>query len=419
MTWAEDTTSARPAADYDVEAIRPDFPILDREVYPGIPLTYLDNAASAQKPRAVIEAITQTLEYEYSNVHRGLHHLSQQITSAYEDARQSVADFLGAPKAEQIIFTRSATEAINLVAYSYGRKVLQPGDEIVLSMMEHHANIVPWQLVAKECGAQLKVVRCDKQGALDLQSYSDILGERTRLVAMSHCSNVLGTITPVRTVIQLAHNRGLPVLLDGAQGAVHQAVDVKELDVDFYAITGHKLYGPTAIGALYAKSEHLLTMPPFMGGGDMVAEVSFEQTHFREPPHRFEAGTPPIVEAIGLARALEYLSDLGMESISNHETGLLEQASSRLSQIEGLRIIGTATPKAAILSFTIDGVHSHDIAAVLDQFGVAVRAGHHCAMPLAEHLGVVSTTRASFGLYNTQSEVDRLVDAVQQVKRIF
>lgn len=419
MSWAEGTTTTRPAADYDVEAIRPHFPILSREVYPGVPLTYLDNAASAQKPRVVIEAITQTLEYEYSNVHRGVHYLSQQITNAYENARQSVADFLGAPKAEQIVFTRSATEAINLVAYSYARKVLQPGDEIVLSVMEHHANIVPWQLVARERGAQLKVVRCDKQGALDLQSYSDMLSERTRLVAMSHCSNVLGTINPVHTIIQLAHNRGLPVLLDGAQGAVHLAVDVKELDVDFYAITGHKLYGPTAIGALYAKSEHLLTMPPFMGGGDMVAEVTFERTRFCEPPHRFEAGTPAIVEAIGLARALEYLSDLGMEAISNHETSLLEYASSRLSQIDGLHIIGTATPKAAILSFTIDGVHSHDIAAVLDQFGVAVRAGHHCAMPLAEHLGIVSTTRASFGLYNTRTEVDRLVEAVQQVKRIF
>ncbi|PWC44784.1 cysteine desulfurase [Azospirillum sp. TSO22-1] len=420
-------TLERPAAPYDVERIRADFPILSRTVHertgkkpqPGKPLVYLDSGASAQKPRHVIDTMTRFLEEDYSNIHRGVHFLSQRATDRFEAARDSVAAFLNAPSRDGIVFTRSATEAINLVAHSYARTFLEPGDEIIVSVMEHHANIVPWQLAQTARGLAIKVVPVDDRGVLDLDAYAKLFGPRTKMVAITHCSNVLGTVTPAKEIVRIAHQHGVPVLLDGSQAVVHGTVDVKDIGADFYVFTGHKLYGPTGIGVLCAKPELLKTMPPYQGGGDMIQSVSFSGTTFKEAPARFEAGTPPITEAIGLAAAIDYVEGIGRDAIAAHEHDLLTYATARLQEIEGLRIVGTAPGKAAIISFVVDGVHPHDLGTVVDQYGVAVRVGQHCAEPLMDRMGVGSTARASFALYNTRAEADALVDAVKAVKEFF
>ncbi|CAK0779487.1 L-cysteine desulfurase [Azospirillaceae bacterium] len=409
---------------YDVEAIRADFPILARTVHdrpnrPGKPLVYLDNAASAQKPRAVIAAMQQCMEYEYANVHRGVHYLSQKTTDAYEATRDRVAQFLNAGSREEIVFTRGATEAINLVASGFRRAIFEPGDEVILSIMEHHANIVPWQLIQAECGINLKIIPCDDRGVLDLDAYAALFSPRVKLVAVTHGSNVLGTITPARDLARIAHAHGAPILFDGSQTAVHHPVDVQEIDADFYVITGHKLYGPTAIGALYGRKQWLAKLPPYQGGGDMIASVSFGKTTFREPPYRFEAGTPPIVEGIGLGAALAYLEGLDRAAIAAHEDALLAHATKGLARIEGVRIFGSAPNKAAILSFVVDGVHPHDLGMLVDQTGVAIRVGRHCAEPLMERFDVGATARASFALYNTHAEADALVSAVAAAKEFF
>ncbi len=408
---------------YDVDRVRADFPILTRTVHarkgkPGKPLVYLDTGASAQKPRAVIDAMKTFMEEDYANIHRGVHVLSQRATDAFENVRTKVARFLNAPSREGIVFTRNATESINLVAASYGQR-LGPGDEIVLSVMEHHANIVPWQLLQMQRGVDIKVVPVDADGVLDLDAYRRLLGPKVKLVALTHCSNVLGTVTPVKEIARLAHEHGIPVLFDGSQAVVHGPVDVADIDADFYVFTAHKLYGPTGLGVLWGKPEILKTMPPYQGGGDMIQSVSFKGTTFKEPPMRFEPGTPPIVEAIGLGAAIDYVEGLGRAAIAAHEHDLLTYATQKLAAIEGLRIIGTAPGKAGILSFVIDGIHPHDIGTVVDQYGVALRVGQHCAEPLMEHFGVGSTARASFGLYNTRAEVDVLAESVQAVKEFF
>ncbi len=414
----------RPTALFDVERVRADFPILSRSVHDrkgkrGPPLVYLDSGASAQKPRRVIDAMTRFLEEDYANIHRGVHFLSQRATDRFEAARRTVAAFLNAPAPDNIVFTRSATEAINLVASSYARTFLEPGDEIILSVMEHHANIVPWQMAQMAKGLVLKIVPMDDNGVLDLDAYATLFGPRTRLVAITHCSNVLGTVNPARQITRIAHEHGVPVLLDGSQAVVHGLVDVQDIGADFYVFTGHKLYGPTGIGVLYGTMDLLKKMPPYQGGGDMIQSVSFAGTTFKEPPMRFEAGTPPIVEAVGLAAAIDYVESIGRAAIAAHEHDVLTYATQRLSAVEGVRIIGTAPDKAAIISFTVDGVHPHDLGTVVDQHGVAVRVGQHCAEPLMERLGVGSTARASFALYNTRAEADALVAAVKAVKEFF
>ncbi|AWK89195.1 cysteine desulfurase [Azospirillum thermophilum] len=409
---------------YDVERVRADFPILSRTVHdrkgkPGKPLVYLDSAASAQKPRQVIQAISRFLEEDYANIHRGVHFLSQTATDQFEAGRAKVATFLNAPSERSIVFTRSATEAINLVAASYGRTFLSEGDEVILSVMEHHANIVPWQLLQAEKKIVLKVVPVDDDGVLDLDAYRDLLSERTKLVAITHCSNVLGTVTPARVIAALAHERGIPVLFDGSQAVVHGPVDVQDIDADFYVFTAHKLYGPTGLGVLYGKYDLLKTMPPYQGGGDMIESVSFAGTTFKAPPSRFEAGTPPITEVIALAAAIDYVESIGREAIAAHEHDLLQYATQQLSQVDGLRIIGTAPGKGPIVSFALDGVHPHDVGTIVDQYGVAVRVGRHCAEPLADRFEVGPTIRASFALYNTRAEVDALVASVLAVKEFF
>ncbi len=405
-------------ADFDVERIRDDFPILGRQIY-GKPLVYLDNGASAQKPRAVIDRLRQVYEEEYSNVHRGAHFLSSLATDAFEQARSTVAAFINAGSDEEIIFTRNATEAMNLVAHSYAGAFLKEGDEILISAMEHHANIVPWQLLRDRLGLILKVAPIDDRGELLMKDFERLLGDRTRLVAITHCSNVLGTVNPAKEIVRLAHDRGIPVLLDGAQAAVHGKVDVRDLDVDFYAFTGHKLYGPSGIGVLYGKAELLDKMPPYQGGGEMIETVSFEKATFKAAPHRFEAGTPPIAQAIGLGAAMDYVSGLGMDNIARHEAELLDYANERLAEIDGLRILGQVPGKAAIVSFVVDGIHSYDVATILDRAGVAVRVGHHCAEPLMARFGVEATLRASFGLYNTRADVDTMVAALHKAKSVF
>ena len=403
---------------FDVERIRADFPILTKQIY-GRPLVYLDNGASAQKPRAVIDTMREVMENDYANIHRGVHYLSQHLTDRYEAARATIARFMNAASPDEIVLTRNATESINLVAASWGRKFLSAGDEIVISEMEHHANIVPWQLLRDEKGVVIKVVPVDDAGNFLLDAYERLLGPKTRLVAIAHTSNVLGTVTPAKEIIRLAHARGVPVLLDGAQAIVHGGVDVRDLDVDFYAFTGHKLYGPTAIGVLYGKAALLAKMPPYQGGGDMIANVTFEKTTYREPPARFEAGTPPIVETIGLAAAIDYVNAVGVDRIAAHEHDLLAYATAKLGEIPGLRIIGTAEGKGPILSFVMEGVHAHDIGTIIDRAGVAIRAGHHCAQPLMERFGVPATARASFAMYNTRAEVDVLAEALGTVQEIF
>ena len=416
-------TPTLDAPAYDVERVRADFPILSRTVHdrkgkPGKPLVYLDSGASAQKPRAVIDAMTTFMEQDYANIHRGVHILSQRATDAFENVRTKVARFLNAPSRDGIVFTRNATESINLVAASYGQR-LGPGDEIVLSVMEHHANIVPWQLLQMQRGVEIKVVPVDADGVLDLDAYRRLLGPKVKLVALTHCSNVLGTVNPVKEIARLAHEHGIPVLFDGSQAVVHGPVDVADIDADFYVFTGHKLYGPTGLGVLWGKPEILKTMPPYQGGGDMIQSVSFKGTTFKEAPARFEPGTPPIVEAIGLGAAIDYVEKLGRAAIAAHEHDLLSYATQKLAAIDGLRIIGTAPGKAGIISFVIDGIHPHDIGTVVDQYGVALRVGQHCAEPLMEHFGVGSTARATFGLYNTRAEVDVLAESVLAVKEFF
>ena len=408
----------RRSAAYDVDLIRRDFPILSREVY-GKPLVYLDNAASAQKPKAVIDAITRSYTQEYANVHRGLHYLSNTATQAFEDARESVRRFINAPSAKEIIFTRNATEGINLVAQSFGGQRIGEGDEIVLSIMEHHSNIVPWHFHRQRRGAVIKWAPIDDDGNFLIGEFEKLLSPRTRMVAITHMSNALGTITPIKEIIRLAHARGIPVLVDGSQAAVHLRVDVQDLDADFYVFTGHKTYGPTGIGVLYGKPEHLKAMPPYQGGGEMIGEVTLDDITYAEPPHRFEAGTPAIVQAIGLGAALDYMEHIGLDAIARHEAELRDHAMARLSEINSLRIFGRAKDKGAIVSFTMEGAHPHDVSTVIDRAGVAVRAGTHCTQPLLARYGVTATCRASFAMYNTLDEVDRLAEALISAQRIF
>ena len=397
---------------------REDFPILTERPY-GRPLVYLDNAASAQKPKAVIDRLVHAYEHEYANVHRGLHYLANAATEAYEAARESVRRFLNAASTDEIVFTRSATEAINLAAASYGLKNIGPGDEIVLSVMEHHSNIVPWHFHRERKGAILRWVEVGDDGSFSTEAFERALSDRTKIVAITQMSNVLGTAPPVKEIIRLAHERGVPVLVDGSQGAVHLDVDVRDLDADFYVLTGHKIYGPTGIGVLYGKRELLESLPPFLGGGEMIEEVTLETVTYNQPPYRFEAGTPPIVQAIGLGAALEYIERIGSSRIRAHEEALSMYAHERLSKINSLRIIGTAPGKGPILSFTMQGAHAHDIATLIDRAGVAVRAGTHCAMPLMHRFGVTSTCRASFALYNTLAEIDVLADALDRAQKLF
>ena len=404
---------------YDIDKIRSDFPILAREVK-GKPLTYLDNGASAQKPQVVIDAVTRTYSEEYSNVHRGLHYLSNLATDKYEAVRGTIARFLGAPSPDHIIFNSGTTEGINMVAYGWAMPRMQAGDEIVLSVMEHHANIVPWHFLRERMGVVLKWVEVDATGALDPQAVIEAIGPRTRLVAVTQCSNVLGTVVDVKSITEGAHEKGVPVLVDGSQGAVHMPVNVADIGCDFYAITGHKLYGPSGSGAIYVRPERMAEMRPFMGGGDMIREVSRDNVTYNDPPMKFEAGTPAIVQIIGLGVALDYMMALGMDNIAAHEAGLRDYAQERLSGINWLNLQGTAPGKAAIFSFTMEGAaHAHDISTILDKKGVAVRAGHHCADPLMDFLGTPATCRASFGLYNTRAEVDTLVEALELAHELF
>ena len=403
---------------YDVNRIREDFPILAMQVY-GKPLVYLDNAASAQKPKAVLERLHHAYTAEYANVHRGLHYLANAATEAYEDAREKVRAFLNASRKEEIIFTRNATEAINLVAYTFGRERIKPGDEIVVSIMEHHSNIVPWHFLRERQGAVIKWAPVDEDGNFLLDEFEQLLTPRTKLVAMTHMSNMLGTLVPVKEVVRRAHARGIPVLLDGAQAAVHLDIDVQDIGCDFYAVTGHKLYGPTGIGVLYGKYQHLEAMPPFNGGGEMIREVFEDRVIYGEPPHKFEAGTPPIVQAIGLGAAIDYINSVGKDRIRTHETGLVKYAHERLREINSLRIFGAAKDKGPIVSFEIKGAHPHDVATIIDRAGVAVRAGTHCVMPLLSRFGVSATCRASFGLYNTREEIDGLAQALIKAQGFF
>lgn len=403
---------------FDVARLRADFPILEERPY-GKPLVYLDNAASAQKPRPVVERMRRFYEHEYANVHRGLHYLSNTATDAFEAARETVRRFLNAGSPDEIVFTRGATEAINLVASSFGLDHIGKGDEIVLTIMEHHGNIVPWHFHRERKGAVLRWVDVDDEGAFSLDAFERALTPRTKIVAITHMSNVLGTQVPIAEVVRIAHARGVPVLVDGSQGAVHLDVDVRALDADFYVFTGHKVYGPTGIGVLYGKREWLERLPPFNGGGDMIETVSRDRVTYNSPPHRFEAGTPPIAEAIGLAAALDYMEAVGRPAIRAHESDLTAYAHQRLARLNSLRIIGTTPDKGPIVSFEMKGAHAHDVATVIDRSGVAVRAGTHCAMPLLERFGCTSTCRASFGLYNTRAEVDALVDALGRAETLF
>src|ERR1700688_2916745 len=403
---------------YDVAKIRADFPALGMQVY-GKPLVYLDNAASAQKPSAVLDRMNRAYTSQYANVHRGLHYLANEATEAYEGAREKVAAFLNAKRKEEIIFTRNATEAINLVAYTFARERIKPGDEIVLSIMEHHSNIVPWHFLRERQGAVIKWAPVDDDGHFLIDEYEKLLTPRTKLVAITHMSNMLGTLVPAKEVARIAPARGIPVLFDGAQGAVHLDVDVQDIDCDFYAFTGHKLYGPTGIGVLYGKYQHLDAMPPFNGGGEMIREVFEDRITYGEPPHRFEAGTPSIVQAIGLGAAIDYVTSIGKPLIRAHEQGLMRYAHERLREINSLRIFGTTKNKGPIVSFELKGAHPHDVATIIDRSGVAVRAGTHCVMPLLARFGVSATCRASFAMYNTREEIDCLAQALVKAQEFF
>lgn len=401
----------------DVEVIRKDFPILHQTVH-GKPLAYLDNAATTQKPRVVIDAIRQYYESENANIHRGVHYLSERATADYERARSVVRAFLNARDSAEIIFVRGTTEAINLVAATYGRTQLQPGDEVLITAMEHHSNIVPWQMICEERGARLRVVPINDHGELIIEEFEKLLSARTRLAAITHVSNALGTVNPVQELVRLCHAHGVPVLIDGAQAVAHLRVDVQALGCDFYAFSGHKVYGPTGIGVLYGRKELLERMPPYQGGGDMIRSVSFDRTLYADPPYRFEAGTPHIAGAIGLAAAIEYLTGLGIEQVHAWESQLVRYGVEQLAQIPGLRLIGTPRERAAVISFVLDGVHAHDVGTVLDLEGIAVRAGHHCAQPVMQRYGVPATVRASLAVYNRLEEIDRLVMAVRKAKEL-
>jgi cysteine desulfurase / selenocysteine lyase len=411
------TPSARNGV-WDVERIRKDFPALHQRVH-GKPLIYLDNAATSQKPQPVIDALVAYYTFDNANVHRGVHLLSERATEAYEGARARIQRHLNAASPREIVFVRQATEGINLVMASYGRQFVGAGDEIVISAIEHHANIVPWQMLCEEKGARLRVVPIDDRGDLLMEEYARLLGPRTKLVAMTQVSNALGTVTPIKDIIGLAHQQDIPVLVDGAQAVPHQPVDVRDLDCDFYVFSGHKAYGPTGIGVLYGKEQWLERMPPFQGGGDMIKSVTFEKTTYNELPYKFEAGTPHIAGAIGLAAGLEYIAGLGLEQIRDYEHELLAYGTELLSAISDVRLIGTARHKAAVLSFVLDGVHAHDLGTILDQQGVAVRAGHHCAMPVMQRFGVPATARASMAFYNTRGELETLAAAIEGAREIF
>src|SRR5881296_1586483 len=408
----------KPREGWDVERIRKDFPVLSQTVN-GKPLVYLDNAASSQVPTMVIERGAQYIEQEHSNIHRGVHYLSMRATTAYEGAREKVKRFINARDVKECIFVRGATEGVNLVMHGYGRKFIGEGDEIIISALEHHANIVPWQMLCEERGAKLRVIPMNDAGELLLDEYDALLNERTKLVAIAHVSNALGTVNPIKEMIDRAHKYGVPVLIDGAQWAPHMPLDVQDLDCDFYTFSGHKMFAPTGSGVVYGKARLLDTMNPFQGGGDMIKSVTFEKTIYADLPNKFEAGTPAIASQIGLGAAIDYLNIIGREKAAAYEHDLLRYATERLSSIEGVRIIGTAREKLSVLSFTIDGVHPHDIGTILDQQGIAVRAGHHCAQPVMQHFKIPATARASFAFYNTKAEADQLVAAVQKVIEVF
>jgi len=422
MTTAKDKivrlVETTPAVGLDIARVREDFPVLHQSVH-GKPLVYLDNAATTQKPRPVIEAIEHYYRHDNANVHRGVHTLSERATASYEGARAKLRDFLHAHSTKEIVFVRGATEAINLVAATWGRANIREGDEIVISEMEHHSNIVPWQFLCQQVGARLRVVPINDAGELRLDEYEKLLTERTRLVGISHCSNALGTINPVKQMIEQAHAAGAVVLVDGAQAAPHLPVDVRELGCDFYVLSGHKMYGPTGIGALYGREALLDAMPPYQGGGEMIKHVSFEKTVYNDLPYKFEAGTPHIAGAIGLGAAIDYIGRIGLPAIAAHEHDLLHYATEAVGEMSGLRIIGTARDKASILSFALDRIHPHDVGTILDHQGVAIRTGHHCAMPVMQHYCVPATSRASFALYNTREEIDALIAAIHKVKEVF
>jgi cysteine desulfurase/selenocysteine lyase len=418
MTPSAFVAPSAPNGVWDIERIRKDFPALHQQVH-GKPLVYLDNAATSQKPQAVIDALVAYYTLDNSNVHRGVHLLSERATEAYEGARARIQRHLNAASPREIVFARQATEGINLVMASYGRQFVGAGDEIVISAIEHHANIVPWQMLCEEKGARLRVVPIDDRGDLLMEEYARLLGPRTKLVAMTQVSNALGTVTPIKDITGLAHQQDIPVLIDGAQAVPHQPVDVRDLDCDFYVFSGHKAYGPTGIGVLYGKEQWLERMPPFQGGGDMIKSVTFEKTTYNELPYKFEAGTPHIAGAIGLAAGLEYIAGLGLEQIRDYEHELLAYGTELLSAIPGVRLIGTARHKAAVLSFVLGGVHAHDLGTILDRQGVAVRAGHHCAMPVMQRFGVPATARASMAFYNTRAELETLAAVIEQAREIF
>jgi cysteine desulfurase/selenocysteine lyase len=402
---------------FDAQNIRRDFPVLNQKVH-GKPLVYLDNAATTQKPLAVIEAIANYYRHDNSNIHRGVHTLSERATEAYEKVRVAAQKFLNAADSKEIIFVRGTTEAINLVAQTYGRKNVGSGDEVLITALEHHSNIVPWQLLCEEKGARLRVAPINDRGELLLDEFEKLLGARTKIVAVGHLSNALGTINPIREIVRMAHARNIPVLVDGAQAAPRMPVNVQELDCDFYAISGHKMYGPTGIGVLYGKTELLEAMPPYQGGGDMIASVTFEKTVYNRLPYKFEAGTPNIADTIGLGAAIEYLNSLGLDQVEQHEADLLSYATSAVESIPGVHIVGTAREKAGVLSFVMDDIHPHDIGTILDNEGIAVRTGHHCAQPVMQRFNIPATARASFGLYNTRAEVDALVAGIHKVREV-
>jgi cysteine desulfurase/selenocysteine lyase len=415
---AAQTSAPGGAAPYDVAAVRAAFPILARHVN-GKPLVFLDSAASSQRPLAVLRAVEHYETRLHANVHRGVHSLSQWATEAYENARETVRRHLHARSTREIVFVRGTTEAINLVANSWGRGHIKAGDEILITYLEHHANIVPWQMLCAATGAKLLAAPVKPNGELDMEGFRGLLSARTRLVAVAHVSNALGTILPVQEIVRLAHARAIPVLLDGAQAVPHEVVDVQAIDCDFYAFSGHKVYGPTGIGVLYARESLLAAMPPWQGGGDMILSVAIEQSTYNELPWRFEAGTPNISGAVGLGAALEYLDSLGLAAVAAHEHALLELATERLAALPRLKLIGTARDKAAVISFTMDGVHPHDIGTILDSEGIAIRTGHHCAMPIMEAFGLAATARASFGCYNNAQDIDRLVEGLKNVRQVF
>jgi len=413
------TRPAAPAADFDIDRIRADFPILSQKIR-GKPLVFLDSAASAQKPRVVIDAMRTAMETQYANVHRGLHWMSERTTDAYEAARDAVAALMNASDRHEVVFTRNVTESLNLMAHSYGRGVMQPGQAVVISAMEHHSNIVPWQLLRENRGIELRVAPITDAGELDLEAFERLLSDgKVGLVSMTHMSNVLGTVTPAERIVRIAHAYGAKVLFDGAQAVVHRRVDVQALDCDFYAWTGHKLYGPTGIGVLWGRRELLDRMPPFLGGGEMISSVSYEKSTWAEVPHKFEAGTPPILEGIGLKAAIDYVQAVGYDAIAAREHALVDHALSRLDAVPGLRVLGRAQDRGGVVAFALDKAHAHDVATLLDRQGIAVRAGHHCAEPLMHRFGLESTARASFGIYTTHEEIDALADALVRVREFF